>query len=190
MPPPRRRLPSAGFWTVACVGLLIALRSVTSPPALTIRQFDEAPLASGPCRVTRVLAGDELAVIQDEAHGEVIVRLLATEAADPQRDGAPLAAAAQAFTQQFVARGAARITLDHHRLDDQGRMLVYLSCGDAQLNAALIEAGLARYRSIPGNNASRERRLRDAQDAARAARRGLWGPKGAADASAESLPSL
>lgn len=190
MPPPRRRLPSAGFWTFACLGLLIALRYAASPPAPGTRRFDEAPLRAGPCRVTRVLAGDELAVVQDAARGEVVVRLLATEAADPERDGADLAAAARAFTNEFVARGPATVAFDQHRLDDQGRMLVYLGCGEAQLNTALIEEGLARFRSIPGNNAARERPLRDAQDAARAAQRGLWRPSRAADAAAESIPSL
>lgn len=174
MPRPRRRLPAATFWFWLGLGTLVALRALTYTRADGVRYFGVAPLREGPCRVVQVMSGDELVIVQDEDRGPVPLRLLSTHAPLLDRDSAELVADARRFTEAFVSHGDVRLVLDIHRLDERGRYLAYVECDGQQLNEALLLAGLARFESSPGNSASMERRLRDAEDAARTARIGIW----------------
>lgn len=174
MPPPRRRLPDATFWFWLGLGTLILVRAITYTSAAGVRDFSVSPLREGPCRVVRVISGNLLVVVQDETQGEVTVHLLSTQTPEAETDGQALVEAAQRFTEAFVARGDVQLGLDNHRLDSAGRYLAYVECKGEQLNEALLSAGLARFYYFPGNSPSMDRRLKDAEDAARLASRGIW----------------
>jgi endonuclease YncB( thermonuclease family) len=147
---------------------------VTLAPVRGQRDFTIAPVREGPCRVLRVLEGNTLLVVPDGQTREVTIKLLSAQAPQVDADGLALVVAARRFTAEFVARGPVDLRLDNHRLDAQGNYLAYVECGGAQLNEALVAAGLARFYFFPGNSASTDRRLQDAEEAAQAARLGIW----------------
>ncbi len=170
---PRRRLPSVRAWFWLAIAILLGVRWLTLAPVSGQRDFSVAPLEEGSCRVVRVVEADRLIVVQDESRGEVTIKLLSTQA--PQTaDGAKLIDEARRFTESFVQRGEARLVLDNHRLDTKGNYLAYVECGGAQLNEALLSAGLARFFYFPGNSPSMDRRLKAAEDGAKEAKLGLW----------------
>lgn len=171
--PPRRRLWSPRTWVWLGIATLIALRVLTFSRAEGQRIFTVSPVSEGPCPVVRVVSGDTLVVRQDPQPGEVVVRLLSTQVV-PIEENAALAAAARQFAERFVARGVVTLRLDNHRLDTRGRYLAYVECQGEQLNEALLAAGLARYVYFPGNSASLDRRLQDAETAAQNVKAGVW----------------
>ncbi len=179
MPRPRRRIPSWRFWTWACLAYVAILRTVaaspdTAPAHNGERRFDVPSLPPGPCEVVEVISGDTFVVRPATSHVSFVVRLLSTQAASVEQDGPELAAAATQSARDFLTHGDVRLRLDNHRLDSHGRYLAYLEARGEMLNLALIEAGLARFYFFPGNSASTDRQLSNAQDAARIARRGIW----------------
>ncbi len=171
MPRPRRRLPSNRFWFWTGVAILVVLRLLTLSPPAGQRNFSVVPLHEGPCRVVRVLSGNQLVVVQDEAQGEVIVHLLSTQT--PPADH-PLFEQAKRFTAAFLEGDSVHLQLDNHRLDSAGRYLAYVECDGEQLNEALLSAGLARFYEFPGNSASIDRRLKEAEAFAQVERLGMW----------------
>lgn len=171
MPRPRRRLPSTRFWFWTGVATLVVLRVLTFSHASNQRDFSVPSLRDGPCRVVRVISGNQLVVVQDEAQGEVIVHLLSTQTPPA---GHALFEQAKRFTAAFLDGDAVRLRLDNHRLDGAGRYLAYVECDGEQLNEALISAGLARFYDFPGNSASIDRRLKEAEAFAQAEKLGLW----------------
>lgn len=173
MPGPRRRLLSPRSWVWLGIGTLVLLRVLTLSRAEGQRSFTVEPLVAGPCRVVRVVSGDTLVVVQPPRAGEVVIRLLSTQAIAPGEDTA-LAESAARFAREFVADREVSLRLDNHRLDARGRYLAYVEAEGLQLNEQLIAAGLARYVDFPGNSASVERRLRDAEASAKSNRLGCW----------------
>ena len=170
---PRRRLLSARTWVWLAIVTLVALRVLTLSRAQGQRDFTVAPLQEGACEVRRVISGDTLMIVQDSQPGEIVVRLLSTQA--PSADThAALATEAKQFAERFVARGEVSLRLDNHRLDARGRYLAYVECAGQQLNESLIAAGLGRFYYFPGNSPSIDRRLKDAEAAAQAAKLGIW----------------
>lgn len=173
MPGPRRRLLSPRSWVWLGIGTLVLLRVLTLSRAEGQRSFTVEPLVAGPCRVVRVVSGDTLVVVQPPRPDEVVVRLLSTQAVASGEDAA-LSEAAIRFTEDFAAAKEVSLRLDNHRLDARGRYLAYVEVEGQVLNEQLIAAGLARYVDFPGNSASVERRLRDAEASAKANRLGCW----------------
>jgi endonuclease YncB( thermonuclease family) len=169
----RLRLPPNRWWFWIGVAVLVLLRVITYSPARGQRDFAVEPIREGPCQVMRVISGDTLIVVQDETRGEITIKLLSTQAPQ-QKDGVAFAEEAKQFTETFLSRGKAQLKLDNHRLDSHGRYLAYVECDGQQLNQALLSAGLARFYYFPGNSASMDRRLKEAEEAARAAELGLW----------------
>jgi endonuclease YncB( thermonuclease family) len=171
MPRPRRKLPSTRFWFWTGVATLVVLRVLTYSHASNQRDFSVPPLRNGPCRVVRVLSGNQIVIVQDEAQGEAIVRLLSTQTPP---EGHPLFDQAKRFTAAFLDGDSVQLKLDNHRLDSEGRYLAYVECDGEQLNEALLSVGLATFYDFPGNSASVDRRLKDAEAFARSEKLGLW----------------
>jgi endonuclease YncB( thermonuclease family) len=169
----RRRLLPNRWWFWIGVAVLFSLRWMTYSPARGERDFAVNPIREGPCKVARVVSGETLVVIQDPSRDEITIKLLSTQA-PRESDGEALVAEARRFAEAFVQRGEVKLELDKHRLDSRGRYLAYIECDGAQLNEALLRAGLARFYYFPGNSASMDRRLKEAEEAAQAAKVGLW----------------
>lgn len=171
---PRRRLPSTRFYVWSFIVLLVAVRVIAATNWRERRTFEDAPLREASCEVVRVVSGNKLIVRQSHLPEPVTVRLLSTQAANEEQDGPSLAQQAMAFTRDFVTRGTVRLRLDQHRLDRQGNYLAYVEVADEQLNEALLDAGLARFIHFPGNSQAMDRRLGDAERAAKSAKLGIW----------------
>jgi len=150
------------------VALLAALRYFLGEPAAP----PPANLPEGNYRVERVVDGDTLIVA-----GLDRVRLMginAPESVKPDHPVEPFGPEASAFTKRFLAGGTVRLQFDRERVDQYGRALAYAWVGDKLLNVELIRQGLARAEMQYHYAPAMKRRFREAQDEARAARRGIW----------------
>lgn len=142
----------------------------------------EPPLAEGDYTVLRVVDGDTLVVspqLSSSARGrqEIRLRLLGIdcpESVKPNHPVEPWAREAADFTKQFVSGGSVRLRFDKRRLDRYDRYLAYAFVADKMLNEELLRAGLADVLIFPGDSESLARRLRVAEEDAKAARRGMW----------------
>ena len=142
------------------------------------------PLCEGLYRVVRVVDGDALIVrehpteaTRDETAEPVRVRLLGIdcwETTESGMDAKSRRAELSAFTKRFVAGRTVRLQFDKRRVDRDGQYLAYVFVDDVLLNEALVEAGLARVSTHPGDSLSVARRLRMAEQEARDQMRGIW----------------
>lgn len=184
---PRRRFRRRWSWgTVLFFTLLLVLavrRGCDTflpgrpPPALE-------SLSEGEYDIVRVVDGDTLIVRpssgSDQSSAEprqARVRLLGIdtpETVKPNHPIEPWGPEAAAFTRDFLAGGRAELRLDRRRKDRYDRFLAYVYVEDRMLNEELVRAGLARASHYPGDSPQIARRLRQAEEAARQARRGLW----------------
>lgn len=129
-------------------------------------------LAAGPYRVERVVDGDTL-LLANRAR----IRLLGVdtpETVKPDSPVEPFGPEATAFTRDFVGQRQVRLEFDRERLDDHGRYLAYVWVGERMLNEELLRAGLGRALLRHPYSERWKRVFRQAQDEARALRRGLW----------------
>ena len=139
------------------------LRSLLLAAGLLLPTAGAAETISGPARV---VDGDTLVI------GDVRVRLLGLDAPERgqtcARAGAPYDCGAASSRALEGLIGGRALACETFRRDRYGRALARCAAGSTDLNRALVEAGWAvinhRYPS----------RYRDAERAARAARRGLW----------------
>ena len=127
----------------------------------------------GPCDVTHVTDGDTLNVRCDGRKERV--RLLQVDT--PERDD-PLYEESTRALEALIAGRAVDLELGAaEERDDYGRLLAYVFADDVNLNLAMIEGGWSPYfdrygaGAYPGEFAQAER-------AARAAKRGIWGGSG------------
>ena len=142
------------------------------------------PLEEGVYEVVRVVDGDTLIVRKPDAAEALLrssrgvrLRLLGIDCPElerPDHPAEPWSAEATEFTERFVAGRPVRLEFDRRRIDRYNRYLAYVFVGDRMLNEALVEAGLARVSTFPGDSESIARRLRKAEQQAREARRGIW----------------
>ncbi|MEI6412849.1 MAG: thermonuclease family protein [Pseudomonadota bacterium] len=133
----------------------------------------QAPLA----RVNRVTDGDTL-VLENQTK----IRLLglnAPEISHPGKAGEPLGEDARSRLQALVAESGQRVRwrTDEETTDRYGRRLAFLYSPDGRdLGERLLEEGLAWHIVVPPNTAH-DTCLREAEDRARTARRGVWAQK-------------
>ncbi len=142
------------------------------------------PLREGLYLIVRVVDGDGLIVREhpteatsDETAQPVRVRLLGidcTETTEPDMDAESRRAELSVFTERFVAGHTVRLQFDKRRVDRDGQYLAYVFVEGVLLNEALVEAGLARVSTHPGDSLSVARRLRVAEQEARDQMRGIW----------------
>jgi micrococcal nuclease len=125
-------------------------------------------------RVARVVDGDTLLLVN-----RARVRLVGVncpESVKPDHPVEPFGMEASDFTNQFVFQqdGIVRLQFDRERVDQYGRFLAYVWVGDKLLNEELIRHGLGKALTGYPYSESMKRRFRRAEEAARAARRGIW----------------
>ena len=135
---------------------------------------DSDGLSPGDYRVVRIVDGDTLIIPPHQ-----YVRLIgvnAPESVKPESPVEPFGPEASAFTKEFLAAGTARLTFDHERNDQFGRVLAYVWVGDKLLNEELVRAGLARYEPHFQYAEAMKRRYRQAQDEAKRQKLGIWSP--------------
>ena len=121
--------------------------------------------------VARVVDGDTLTLAEGPT-----VRLLLVDA--PESTGGrrecygPEAGAAL----RALAEGQpVTLTYGEACADRYGRLLAYVAHEGRELNALLVERGLARVLFIPPAGKTRRAEMEERERVARAARRGLWG---------------
>jgi micrococcal nuclease len=171
-----RRRPGYTAGVLLALALLAALRWFFGEPA----PVPPANLPEGLYRLERVVDGDTLLV-----DGPGRVRLMGIdcpESVKPEHPVEPWGPEASEFTRQFLRGGQVRLQFDRERIDQYGRLLAYAFVGEKLLNEELLRAGLARAELQYHYSSAMKRRFREAQDAARAARRGIWSGASPADA--------
>lgn len=131
--------------------------------------------AGGDARVAHVIDGDTVAL----DHG-VEVRLVSIQAPKlplgrPNFPTWPLAPEAKAFVEELIGGRRVTLGLGTTAEDRHGRTLAHVFRTDDGLwvQAALLEAGFARVYTWPDNRLLAAEMIA-AEDAARAAKRGLW----------------
>jgi micrococcal nuclease len=153
---------------------LIVLVSVVAVRSWQSANRPRSPelLPEGVYDVERVVDGDTLLLTNGAR-----VRLQgidAPESVKPEHPVEPWGPEASAFAKELLAEGKVRLQFDRQRKDQHGRFLAYVWSGDRMLNEALVRAGLARFEAGYRYSQTMKRRLRRAEDEAKAARRGIW----------------
>lgn len=138
--------------------LLAVVAALSAPVALA-----EAPLQ---CTVRSVHDGDSMRVQCPGKRGTVAVRMHQIDA--PELEQAHGVAARDQLRQ--LCRVGSTATIHTQGRDQYGRLLGDVCCGDTSVNEAMVASGAAWVY----NRYVVDRRLYQLQDAARAARRGLW----------------
>jgi micrococcal nuclease len=123
--------------------------------------------------VRHVLDGDS--VILTDQRQVRLIGINAPEFAKDDKPDEPLAAAARDRLRELVQGKNVQLVLEEEQRDHYGRWLAHLQLTDGRsVEEVLIKEGLASAIAIPPN-VSQWRRLFEAETAARAARRGIWG---------------
>jgi len=128
--------------------------------------------------VERAVDGDTLLL-----EGGERVRLLGVDTPEtkaPDRPVEPLGLEASEFTRRCTEGKQVRLEFDRERRDRYRRILAYVYVGDLFLNEELIRAGFGRALLQYPYRQSMKNRFRDAEEEARAARRGIWNLPGLA----------
>jgi len=121
--------------------------------------------------VARVIDGDTVELTSGER-----VRYLMIDT--PETTGGKndcFGAEAVAFNRQAVEGREVSLTYDEVCEDDYGRLLAYVSVGDREINALMVERGYACVLQIPPNGADRADEFDDLEYAAKNGMAGLWG---------------
>lgn len=175
-PPAALRIRAAGILLgVACTLVVVGACAPLDPPPA-----DAAP-APATATVLRVVDGDTIDV-RDDTRGRLRVRLLGLDTPEVHRPGwsvgcwGPEAArfAAETLTGQRIS-----LTADptQDTLDRYGRTLAYVNLEDGRDFAVeAVRAGMGRSYVYDDTPVSRYPDIRAAEDEARTALRGLWGP--------------
>jgi micrococcal nuclease len=135
---------------------------------------EPSPVAEGTHEVRRVVDGDTLLLESGDR-----VRLQGIDTPETVKEDTPVeqwGPEASAFTKQFVrdAGRQVRLTFGRERLDQYDRLLAFVWHDETLLNEELVRAGLARARLNYRYSQTMKRRLRAAEEEAKAARRGIW----------------
>lgn len=165
---------------VAIALLLLLAGCERAGPSVVVAPTERPSTPTAVRTVVRVLDGDSAVLDGDEQ-----VRLLGIDAPEQHE---PISAEARAFHRSWVEGRAVRLEPDVEARDGYGRLLAWVWVRPPQgrgpevlLNAVLVEQGLARMYLHPPN-VRHETELREAQESARAARRGVWALPGPAAA--------
>ena len=161
-----RRIGSGLFFLLILIAWLAA-----NPPQTVERPED------GEYTVERVVDGDTLLLTSG-----VSVRLQGIDTPETVRPNHPVERwghEASEFTAQFIdaAENKVRLSFGAERIDRYGRWLAFVWKDGQMLNEQLVRAGLAEARLDYRYAGKMKRRLKSAQDEARAASRGMWSPR-------------
>ena len=131
-----------------------------------------APLVGpGTCTVLSVTDGDTIRC------AEFAERIRLAEIDAPESAQSPFGAQATAELQRLVNGRTLRLEYDQDLMDDFGRWLPYAFSGTQMINEQMVSNGFAVAFIVAPNNRY-ETIMRNAESAARAARRGLWAVDG------------
>lgn len=119
--------------------------------------------------VTRVLDGDTIDISTGER-----VRYLMVDTPELSSDDC-WAIEARNFNRDLVLDKQVTMVVDVERKDIYDRVLAYVSIGDREVNALLVERGYACVLHIPPNGDDRSVEFMRLEAAARAGGRGMWG---------------
>ena len=128
--------------------------------------------SGGEHAVERVVDGDTLLL-----EGGTRVRLLGVDTPEtkhPTLPADPLGLEAAEFVAERVEGRRVRLEFDRERKDRFGRVLAYVYVDDWFLNEELIRAGYSEAETHFPYSAEMKRRFVQAEEEARAARRGGW----------------
>jgi len=168
----RRFVPILIFLALVCTRWLTDTEPVDSPLP---RRYNESGLDPGTYEVLRVVDGDTLLLKE----GRTRVRLQGIDTPETVKEGVAVqkwGPEASAFTKQFLSEADQRVELkvEGEPVDRYGRKLVFLWHDGKLLNEELVRAGLARAKLNFDYSRKMKERLRQAQEDARAAERGIW----------------
>lgn len=130
-----------------------------------------SPCGPGEAEVARVIDGDTIELV-----GGVRVRYLMVDT--PEITGGKhecFGPNAAELNATLVLGERVTLAYDVECEDRFGRTLAYVSVNGREVNSLLIERGYGCVLHVPPNGDDRVAELLALQDAARAARRGLWG---------------
>ena len=147
----------------------VTSRQVSLAPDTSIAQTTTADFLRG--EVISVHNGDTLAVMVGPKL--ITVRLIGSDASD--RIHSPNGGQAREFLGGLVRGKMVRLETDNSRRDHEKRLLAYVYVGDLFVNLELIRQGQAVMHTVPPNVAHIGE-YRKAQQEAREAGRGRWGP--------------
>lgn len=159
------------------VAMLIALVSGCNP--LTPPAADAAPAPTA--TVLRVVDGDTLDV-KDDHRGRLRVRVLGIDTPEIHRPGWSVGCwgpEAERFATETLTGQRVTLTADptQDANDRYGRTLAYVNLANGRdFSAESVRSGMARSYVYDDKPVSRYPDIRAAEDEARAALRGLWGP--------------
>jgi len=165
--------PGPGAVAILLLLVLVAARYLWQQPEVPA---PPESLAEGLYTVARVVDGDTL-VLQDGVRLRLI-GIDCPESVKPDHPVEPFGPEASQFTRNFIGQQQVHLQFDLEREDQFGRMLAFVFVGERMLNEELVRAGLARYQGQYRYAENMKRRLRVAQDEARAAKRGIWSLNG------------
>ncbi len=138
--------------------------------------------AAGIYQIDHVVDGDTLLLKNRQR-----VRLIGVdtpESVKPEHPVEPWGREASAFAKEFLASGEARLEFDREPEDQYGRLLAYVYAIDTasknavgpprMLNEALLREGLGRALLKFPYAEEKKRLFRQAEQAAKSAKRGIW----------------
>jgi micrococcal nuclease len=172
-----RRRPSASMLLTLALIVFVVLRlwrAFSLPLPRTEPLLEEQPY-----QVQRIVDGDTIIVHSLDGSTEHRIRLLGMDTPETVRPGHAIEAwgpEATLFTQDFCKAGVVHFRLGRRRIDRYKRYLAWIYVDDQLLNAELVRAGLAKTTHYPGESSSLTRILKQAEEEARAAKRGIWSP--------------
>lgn len=161
--------------TVACMLIALSGCAQLAPPAA------EAAPAPTTATVLRVVDGDTIDV-RDDTRGRLRVRMLGIDTPEVHRPGWSVGCwgpEAERFTTETLAGQRIALTADptQDTHDRYGRSLAYVNLADGRDFAVeAVRAGMARAYVYSDNPVSRYPEIKAAEEEARVALRGLWGP--------------
>ena len=124
--------------------------------------------------VARVLDGDTIELESGEK-----IRYLMVDTPEISHNSSEVAECfadeAKQFNEDLVAGQTVSLVYDIECTDRYDRLLAYVSIGDREINALLVERGFACVLHIPPNGADRKTEFQTLENLAKQDNRGLWG---------------
>lgn len=138
-------------------------------------------------RVTRVVDGDTIEV-SPQVQGAEDVRLIGVDTPEVFGGEEPCGPEASAFTKEQLTGEQIQLEFDEERTDQYDRALAYVYLDGEMFNETLVREGYAEVATFPPN-VKYEDRFIAAEDQAKAAGVGLWGPNGCATSGSAPEPT-
>jgi micrococcal nuclease len=120
--------------------------------------------------VARVIDGDTIELASGER-----VRYLLVDTPESTTEVECFGPEAKAYNIELVLGREVELAYDAECEDRYGRLLAYVSLGEREINALLVERGYGCVLYIPPSGGDRAAEFAALEDLAQAAGRGLWG---------------